>query len=124
MPSRTGATRAAGELSEDFANTLTRLGMSSWRPSPRRPPTDATASGARAHKAWARGYASATELRAFLLSYRQRDDLNRAYERLVERCMRERGAPVKALTHVRPPLKDFLGRRYGLTDLEQAEQYG
>lgn len=63
-------------------------------------------------------------VQAYLLSYQQRDDLNRAYERLVERCMRERGAPVKALTHVRPPLKDFLERRYGLTDLEQAEQYG
>lgn len=63
-------------------------------------------------------------VQAYLLSYQQRDDLNRAYERLVERCMRERGAPVKTLTHVRPPLKDFLERRYGLTDLEQAEQYG
>ncbi|MEU1122519.1 hypothetical protein ABZ371_02795 [Streptomyces sp. NPDC005899] len=63
-------------------------------------------------------------VQAFLLSYQQRDDLNRAYEGLVERCMREQGVPVKALTHVRPPLKDFLARRYGLTDLEQAEQYG
>lgn len=73
-----------------------------------------------------RGRSGRAELpvQAYLLSYQQRDDLNRAYERLVERCMRERGAPIQALTHVRPPLKDLLERRYGLTDLEQAEQYG
>ncbi|MBD0670223.1 hypothetical protein [Streptomyces sp. CBMA156] len=63
-------------------------------------------------------------VQAYLLTYQQRDDLNSAYERLVERCMRDRGAPIQPLTHVRPPLKDFLERRYGLTDLEQAERYG
>ncbi|MFK8908261.1 hypothetical protein [Streptomyces sp. YS-3] len=63
-------------------------------------------------------------VQAYLLSYQQRDDVNRAYERLVERCMRERGAPVSPLPHVRPPLKNVLERRYGLTDLEQASQYG
>ncbi|WP_030398138.1 hypothetical protein [Kitasatospora purpeofusca] len=63
-------------------------------------------------------------VQAYLLTYQQRDDLNSAYERLVERCMRERGAPIQPLVHVRPPLKNFLERRYGLTDLEQAERYG
>ncbi|MFD4660742.1 hypothetical protein ACFWP2_34595 [Kitasatospora sp. NPDC058444] len=63
-------------------------------------------------------------VQAYLLTYQQREDLNSAYERLVERCMRERGAPIQPLVHVRPPLKDFLERRYGLTDLEQAERYG
>ncbi|MEU2870256.1 hypothetical protein ABZ769_13790 [Streptomyces olivoreticuli] len=60
----------------------------------------------------------------YLLSYSERDAVEQAYEHQVQACMRRQGVEGFSLQHARRHLPDVLDRRYGLTNLREAQQYG